>query len=934
MAAYAALVSLDNLMVTIRDHPRPPITVHQEQFHSLYENVGFLRRFLEIYPRRGCNVPERDLENQIIEAASAAEDSLESHIADRILAARTRSSKDDESADSDLYQDLAKPIEDMDLIKLQVLKIQETTAMQDYLKPEIPISSTILPKPATTRNFTMVGFDEALIEIMERLTEQQPTRQILPIIGMGGMGKTTLAKNVYDNLCIVHHFDIRIWVTISQHYSVRDIFLEALRCVGKTDADKISLLSTGKMSEQSVDGLDPEVNQRVNSQRNEDELGLELYKSLFGRRYLVVMDDMWSAEAWEDVELFFPKDDNGSRIVITTRLSDLAAYFGWCAFRINFLDKEKSWELLCKSIFAEECCPIELEETGKKIAMNCRGLPLSIVLVGGILANSEKTRGQWEYVAGNLRSILNLEDHEYCWNILSLSYNYLPVHLKPCFLYMGVFPEGHKIRVSMLIKLWVSEGFLKPIEGKSLEFVARSYLNDLIDRNLVLVNEWGCSGKVKFCHIHDLLRGLCLRECQKEKFIGVKGMLNFDIFNCTPSRSRVSVHESIRKERESLNKVLKDLPSALHLRSLLCDFNVVLPFCKLRLLRVFDSTDEGFYNEGYSPDDMSLLVNSRYLSFRVDWKNLVYPYNSIHHLWNLQTIIVKGTWIQPFVLPHEIWEMSQLRHLHIDRHFLPNPSNTPMQGVDPFVLKNLQRLSATVNFKFGEAVIRRIPNINKLHVIYDDLYEGWSNDWCLHNLHYLNKLESLVCVFPSLGNPFHHFELVRDLIFPPSLKKLSLSFSRLHWNDMTKIGSLPHLEVLKLEWESFCGPVWIPIEGEFHCLKFLQIQYCKDLVYWTADRTHFPRLEHLVLEGLYNLKGIPLDIGEIPTLRLMELIYCSNSAVISAKNILDEQENLGNAGLRVRVRLSTENECELAEVESLTSEHFEVQDRFGGKWVG
>ncbi|XP_073120156.1 disease resistance protein RPP13-like [Henckelia pumila] len=143
------------------------------------------------------------------------------------------------------------------------------------------------------------------------------------------------------------------------------------------------------------------MSQRVMSQRNEDELGLELYKGLFGRRYLVVMDDMWSAEAWEDVKLFFTIDENGSRIVITTRLSDLAANFGWCAFRINFLDKEKSWELLCKSIFAEECCPIELEKTGEKIAMNCRGLPLSVVLVGGILANSEKTRGQWEYVAGN-----------------------------------------------------------------------------------------------------------------------------------------------------------------------------------------------------------------------------------------------------------------------------------------------------------------------------------------------------------------------------------------------------------------------------------------------------------------------------------------------------------------------------------------------------
>ncbi|KZV46036.1 hypothetical protein F511_11352 [Dorcoceras hygrometricum] len=748
---------------------------------------------------------------------------------------------------------------------------------------------------------------------MERLTTRESTRKILPIVGMGGIGKTTLAKNVYDNLYIVHHFHIRIWVTISQDYRVRDILLEALKCVGKTDVDKKLLIDSDQMREAT-----------------ENELGSLLYKSLWGRRYLVVMDDMWSVEPWDDVKMFFPDNSNRSRVLMTTRLSDMSIHLGSSAFQMNFLDKEKSWELLCRNVFKQAQCPMELKKIGKKIAINCRGLPLSIVLVSGILANSKQTKEEWEYVAENLQSILNLEDHEHCLNILSLSYNYLPVHLKPCFLYMGVFPEDENIRVPMLVKLWVAEGFLKPIEGKSLELVARSYLNDLIDRNLILVNERGCSGNVKFCKIHDLLRGLCLRECHKEKFIGVKGMLNFDFYNCIHGRSRISVHKSTKKEQDSVDKVLNDSKSTLCIRSLLCDFIVVLPFFKLRLLRVFDSTDEGNYGEGYSPDSMPDLVNSRYLSFRVDWRNFVYP-ASISQLWNLQTIIVKGTWIEPFVLPAEIWEMSQLRNLHIDRHFLPSPSNSAsLHMVYPFVLSNLQRLSVTVNFKFSEDVIMRIPNMNKLHIVYDDLHEGLSYNCCLNNLRLLNKLESLVCVFPS---PKCQVELQQDLALPLSLKKLTLSFTRLKWDDMTMIGSLPHLEVLKLEWESFCGPKWIPVEGEFLCLKFLLVQYCKDLVYWTADRTHFPHLEHLVLEGLYNLKDIPLDIGEIPTLRFMELIYCSNSAVISAKIILDEQESLGNEGLRARVRLSAQNQLELAEVESLASDNFEVEDRYDLVWI-
>ncbi|XP_073282833.1 putative late blight resistance protein homolog R1B-17 [Primulina huaijiensis] len=187
------------------------------------------------------------------------------------------------------------------------------------------------------------------------------------------------------------------------------------------------------------------------------------------------MDDMWSIEAWKKLKFFFPKGNDGSRIMITTRLSVVASYFGTCSIKMNFLDEDKSWELLSKTVFGKECCPLELKDIGEKIAKKCRGLPLSVVLVGGLLASSEKTQKNWEFDAENLSPILNLKDDEHCSKILSLSYDYLPAHLKPCFLYMGVFPEDSEIRVSWLVKLWIAEGFLKPIKSKSLEAVARAY---------------------------------------------------------------------------------------------------------------------------------------------------------------------------------------------------------------------------------------------------------------------------------------------------------------------------------------------------------------------------------------------------------------------------------------------------------------------------
>lgn len=143
----------------------------------------------------------------------------------------------------------------------------------------------------------------------------------------------------------------------------------------------------------------------------------------------------------------------------------------------------------------------------------------------------------------------------------------------------------------------------------------------------------------------------------------------------------------------------------------------------------------------------------------------------------------------------------------------------------------------------------------------------------------------------------------QNVAFPSSLKKLTLLGCRLHWEDVTaKIGPLPLLQVLKLKLDSFIGSDWVTVEGQFCSLKFLLIDFCDDLENWTTDDTHFPRLEHLCLKRLYNLTEIPSSIGEIPTLESIELDRCSYSVEISAKRIREEQEELGNEGLRLQIK--------------------------------
>ncbi|KAL0417075.1 UNVERIFIED_CONTAM: putative disease resistance protein [Sesamum latifolium] len=233
-------------------------------------------------------------------------------------------------------------------------------------------SSTVLPSSA--KSSTMVGFDERLERVMDELTGHKCDLQILPIVGMGGIGKTTLARNVFYHSYIVHHFDMRIWFTISQEYSSREIL--------------VHLLNDGKNQENS---------------ETLAELGQRLYKNLFGRKYLIVMDDVWSIDVWGDLKRFFPDNRNGSRILVTTRLFNVVVSLGsQSPYIMEFLDESKSWDLFCEKAFSRQGCPFpELEKIGKYITKCCRGLPLAIVVIGGLLANSMMTREDWEFVAEN-----------------------------------------------------------------------------------------------------------------------------------------------------------------------------------------------------------------------------------------------------------------------------------------------------------------------------------------------------------------------------------------------------------------------------------------------------------------------------------------------------------------------------------------------------
>ncbi|CDP10353.1 unnamed protein product [Coffea canephora] len=312
----------------------------------------------------------------------------------------------------------------------------------------------------------MVGLDDEAAKVIRRLVRGSKQVEIVPIVGMAGLGKTTLAKKVYNDSSVTCYFHIRLWCTVSQEFNMKNVLLQIL-------------CSDGKHSRK-----DEEL-----KKLNENELLEKLRQRLLKNRYLVVFDDVWDIEVWNELRIAFPNDENGSRIIFTSRFSNVASevQYGGEPHKIRHLTVKESFKLLQKKLFGEEEeCPQALHGLGMEIAEKCWGLPLALVVVAGVLATKEHDILVWEKFAESLTSTM-VSGTDQCKKSLELSYEHLPYHLKECLLYFAAFREDEKIGAKKLMRLWIAEGFVEIIEGEKSEDVAEKYLMDLIGRNLVMV---------------------------------------------------------------------------------------------------------------------------------------------------------------------------------------------------------------------------------------------------------------------------------------------------------------------------------------------------------------------------------------------------------------------------------------------------------------
>ncbi|XP_060675943.1 putative disease resistance protein At1g50180 isoform X2 [Ziziphus jujuba] len=365
--------------------------------------------------------------------------------------------------------------------------------------------------------------------LTEELTKEEDRLCVVSVVGMGGLGKTTLAKKVFK--CVKQKFDCSAWVFISQQYVLRDVLIDIFLQIGSPNENmKFERINSAR------DILEQKKKERefLNA-LPEHELIDSLNDKLKEKRFLVVLDDIWKIEAWYFLERAFPKGKKGSKILFTTRNREVASAADprSCQVEPPLLTLEESWELLKRKAFPRDIvdahgCPPEYENLGKEMAKKCAGLPLAVVVLGGLLS-TKATLEEWKKVMRDVNSNLNKmqprQQYEGVNQILALSYHDLPYYLKPCFLYLGNFPEDYEIHKRKLIRLWIGEGFIPMSTGsrgemeQTWEDVAEGYMEELIHRCMVQVEKRDHTGRgVKTCRMHDLMRDLCINKSREESF--------------------------------------------------------------------------------------------------------------------------------------------------------------------------------------------------------------------------------------------------------------------------------------------------------------------------------------------------------------------------------------------------------------------------------
>ncbi|KAL5547624.1 hypothetical protein UlMin_002855 [Ulmus minor] len=711
------------------------------------------------------------------------------------------------------------------------------------------------------------------------LVEGTSSRQIISLVGQGGIGKTTLARMVYKDEEVRKHFDCQAWITVSQLYNMKELIKKMRR--------EVFLTVAGSAGEEN--GTMEELIQHLN-------------EYLETKRYVVILDDIWQMEFWEKIKYALPNNNNGSRIIVTTRNDGIAE-----SCRENSCDhienlhswsKEQGWELFCKKAFRSEpenCCPEVFKEMSHEIVRKCHGLPLAIAAIAGLLSCKNKVEYEWKRVLDNLSYEFKENPRlAKVSNILSLSYHDLPHQLKPCFLYFGVFREDCLIDGRGIQQLWIAEGFVEAKNDKTSMQVAEEYLHELITRNMVSfeIDDRILGGKS--CYVHDMMRDFIL---SRQNLMSFSQIIDENELVVGESKCRrLSILGNMEKALQVVKHMGVRSLFVLNLNEEVSKSSLVTVFENFKLLKILHLVDVPLH---VLPKEVGNLICLKHLNLK-GTKIQKLP-KSIGKLRDLQYLNISNTLVHN--LPKSIGKLRNLQNLFL---FNSRVRELPVK-INKF--PNLQQLGSYFSneknwifYKFidriedtrrledsgGASLIKDLDKLRKLRklgiskLIRED---GRKLGSSLKKMQYLESLYLLainedevldlasICPPPTLS----YLSLLCRLENLPcwisnllNLQSLHLFLPRLTDEPLKHLKNLPNLVVLKL-FGPYGGEELHFEEGVFRKLKKLSLWDFNGLNVVKMDIGTLPQLESLDLGPCPQLKELPYGIECLSNLKKLSV---------------------------------------------------------------